>query len=145
MNANRSTELPIGHVTEHFQWGEFYCPTANMVKVSDLTLHHIDKLENLRLAFGAPLRVNSGYRSPDHNKSVGGAERSMHLEFATDLTPLGPRMLKSALTDRLSTLYDLAVELNFTGIGKYDSFIHLDCRDFIGRPSAEWDNRTKQE
>ena len=145
MNTNRSTELPIGYATEHFQWEEFYCPTANMLKVSDLTLHHIDKLENLRLAFGGPLRVNSGYRSPDHNKSVGGAERSMHLEFATDLTPLGPRMSKSTLTELLSILYDSAVGLNFTGIGKYDSFIHLDCRDFIGRPSAGWDNRTKQE
>ena len=128
-----------GKASEHFKWEEFYCPTSNKVIVNDLTLEHVDKLEHLRLAFGRPLRVNSGYRCPEHNASVGGADKSMHLEFATDLTPLGKDV---DLPTDLTLLHHLAIELNFTGIGRYDNFIHLDCRSFIGRPSAEWDRRT---
>ena len=143
-NPRSEDELPTVHATEHFLWEEFYCPSTNMLKMNDLTLHHIDKLENLRLAFGGPLRVNSGYRSPAHNKSVGGAERSMHLEFATDLRPLRLKNETSDLIDKLSILNTLAIELNFTGIGRYDQFIHLDCRDFIGRQSARWDHRSKE-
>ena len=128
-----------GKASEHFNWEEFYCPMSNMVKVNDLTLDHIDKLERLRLAFGRPLRVNSGYRCPQHNASVGGADRSMHLEFASDLTPVGQGV--DLITD-LAVLHRLATEINFTGIGRYNNFIHLDCRNFIGRPFAEWDKRT---
>lgn len=121
----------------HFAWREFYCPVAKHVIVSDLTMHHIDKLENLRLAFGAPLRVNSAYRCPEKNAEVGGAERSMHLAFATDIAPTGPVDMAA-----LTVLHKLGQELAFTGIGQYNTFIHLDCREFIGRSAAEWDNRT---
>ena len=121
----------------HFAWREFYCPIAKHVIVDDLAMHHIDKLENLRLAFGRPLRVNSAYRCPEKNAEVGGAERSMHLEFATDIAPTGP-VDAAALT----VLHKLGQELGFTGVGQYNTFLHLDCREFVGRTPAEWDNRT---
>ena len=123
--------------SDHFAWSELYCPTAKHVIVNDLTLHHIDKLENLRLAFGRPIRVNSAYRCPEKNAEVGGAERFMHLEFATDIAPVG-----AVDEDTLNGLHKLSQELAFTGIGRYDTFVHLDCRFFIGRSRAEWDNRT---
>ena len=126
-----------GRASDHFLWKEFYCPDAKMVPVSDLTLNHVEKLEKLRLAFGKPLRVNSGYRSPSWNANVGGAERSMHLEFATDLAPTGGIDAES-----LHLIYRLGKELGFSGIGRYATFVHLDCREFIGRTRAEWDNRT---
>lgn len=36
-------------------------------------------LDPLRAAYGKPVRVNSGYRSPALNKAVGGAPNSQHL------------------------------------------------------------------
>ena len=40
----------------------------------------LDKLQALRGALGKPLIVRSAYRSPEHNRAVGGAKRSKHME-----------------------------------------------------------------
>ena len=43
-------------------------------------------LDPLREAYGKPIRINSGYRSPELNALVGGAKRSYHLQgLAADL------------------------------------------------------------
>lgn len=45
-------------------------------------------LDPLREAWGSPINVNSGYRSPLVNKAVGGAANSSHLTgWAADLYP----------------------------------------------------------
>lgn len=44
-------------------------------------------LDPLRAMYGRPIYVNSGYRSPEVNKKVGGAAKSMHLKgCAADIT-----------------------------------------------------------
>lgn len=44
-------------------------------------------LDPLREAWGKPIYVNSGYRSPALNKAVGGAKNSHHmLAMAADIT-----------------------------------------------------------
>ena len=44
-------------------------------------------LQPLRDAYGKPIRVNSGYRSPLVNKSVGGVPTSQHIKGeAADIT-----------------------------------------------------------
>ena len=44
-------------------------------------------LDPLRKAYGKPVTVNSGYRSPELNKAVGGASTSQHLTGeAADIT-----------------------------------------------------------
>lgn len=46
-----------------------------------------DVLEPLRMAYGKPIRVTSGYRSPKLNKAVGGAATSQHVYGqAADIT-----------------------------------------------------------
>ena len=42
----------------------------------------LDKLQVLRDRLGKPLIVRSAYRSPEHNRAVGGATRSKHLDGA---------------------------------------------------------------
>lgn len=52
-------------------------------------------LDQVRQAYGAPITVTSGYRSPALNKAVGGAPTSQHLRgeaadlVTDDLTKLG--------------------------------------------------------
>jgi hypothetical protein len=36
-------------------------------------------LEELRARYNAPIRINSGYRSPQLNRAIGGAPNSNHL------------------------------------------------------------------
>lgn len=45
-----------------------------------------DILEPLRAAYGAPIRVSSGFRCPALNKAIGGAATSVHMiGYAADL------------------------------------------------------------
>ena len=132
-------ELNPEQATENFSWREFYCPLAKSLPLTDLALHHVTKLQILREELGRGLKVNSGYRSPEHNARVGGATQSMHLEFASDVTPVGV-IGDEGLT--LETIARIAEDLGFSGIGRYDSCVHLDGRACNQRPQARWDKRS---
>ena len=121
-------------ITENFSfWSDrkILCSCCQRVKIDDLFFDHMDLLQRLRMECG-PLVVNSGYSCPEYNASVGGAENSMHLEFATDIRPVG---------GLLDDCAEAAQDFGFTGIGRYETFVHLDRRDLIGRTPAQWDAR----
>lgn len=54
--------------------------TPDVSQVSNLTRLVDRVLDPAREVFGAPIYVNSGYRSPQLNRAVGGATRSYHLQ-----------------------------------------------------------------
>ncbi len=62
-------------------------------------------LDPLRDAYGKPIYVNSGYRSPKLNKTIGGANRSQHMTGeAADITTgtkEGNRRLFAYIRDNL--------------------------------------------
>ena len=68
-------------MSEHFQPKEFASkdgrPSPYPLVVQE-GLYQL--LEEIRYEFGKPIIVNSGYRSPEHNKSVGGAKNSYHVK-----------------------------------------------------------------
>lgn len=86
--------------------------------------------EALRAAVGLPLVVLSAYRTAAHNRAVGGAPSSQHLQGrALDLAP----------PDGWSPIALLAVAQDIPairGLGLYDSFIHIDVRP---APRVVWD------
>jgi len=61
--------------------------------------------------------------------------------FATDIIPSvkSPHLDEQLLPVALDLVAAKAEELGFTGIGRYDIFIHLDMRPNVAR----WDERTK--
>src|SRR5688500_15249612 len=62
------------------------------------TLHHI--AEPLRMAYGGPLHVRSGFRPRDYNVAVGGAPNSRHIYFeAVDLTADNVDKLRNIASD----------------------------------------------
>ncbi len=81
----------------------------------------LQKLDALRAEFGKPLSINSGYRDPAYNKKVGGAIKSRHqLGWAVDISTRGMNQ-----ADRRKLLKS-AKKVGFTGIGYYQTFLHLD-------------------
>lgn len=94
----------------------------------------VDFLNKLRLRFGKALVVTSGYRSPEHNKAVGGVANSYHTQgLATDIRPEDQKDLPA--------LWELCRRLNVTdGVGIYDTFVHVDRRGY----AARFDKRTKK-
>jgi zinc D-Ala-D-Ala carboxypeptidase len=56
---------------------EIACKGTGRLVVDDQAL---DKLQALRDRLGKPLILTSAYRSPEHNKRVGGAKNSRHMQ-----------------------------------------------------------------
>ena len=68
-----------------------------------------------------PLKVNSAYRSPEHNAKVGGAKKSQHMHgnaFDVDVSHLSRKQ-------RLD-LIAKAKQAGFRGVGVYNNALHFD-------------------
>lgn len=81
-----------------------------------------DTLNYLREKLGAPVYVNSAFRTPAVNKQVGGAKRSLHMQGrAADIRPkdmsLLPKLWEIVL--EYDTSYGLSEKI------RYDNFIHI--------------------
>lgn len=92
-------------------------------------------LQSLRDYLDEPIHINSGYRTPEHNKAVGGVEYSQHLYgkaadiWVKGMTPLAIKETIEFLIKREG--------MDEGGIGLYDTFVHYDCR--LGK--VRWDYR----
>lgn len=113
---------PNYYATEHFMYSDFICPCCDILKIVPGFYTHLELLEEMRREFGSDILIHSGYRCKNHNTAIGGAQRSWHLLFATDIGPAGNN------PDSLKALYKIALNLNFGGIGLYEKHIHLDIR-----------------
>ncbi len=75
---------------------------------------------------GHPVTVISGYRSPAHNRAVGGAQASQHMEGrAVDLAVEG--MAPADVHEIVMRLF-LAKKIEIGGLGLYPGWVHLDIR-----------------
>lgn len=80
----------------------------------------VSLLETIREHFGRPVIVNSGYRSPSHNRRVGGAKNSRHvMGLAADIVVKGiPPAEVAAYVETLEP----------GGLGRYANFVHVDVQ-----------------
>ena len=79
----------------------------------------LDMIDKAREIYGKPIRVNSGYRTEDHNRKVGGVDSSSHLKgLAIDVACIRSK-------DRFEMLTAL-IEVGFNRIGVASTFIHID-------------------
>ena len=96
---------------------EIACKGTGKVLVNEDAL---DKLQALRERLGKPLILTSAYRSPEHNRRVGGAKNSKHMEgiaFDVRMDNHDPHEFEAA-----------ARAVGFTGFGYYvkSGFMHID-------------------
>lgn len=90
----------------------------------------VDVLQNVRDYFGAPVTINSAYRTPSHNRAVGGASNSQHVQgTAADI-------VVSGVEPREVAEYIEYILPSKGGIGLYNSFVHVDVRENRSR----WEN-----
>lgn len=133
MNTRKMREMHYTLVDERDWKWKYFTPKELACKGTGLILvdfEAIDKLEELRDILGVPFSPNSAYRSESHNKAVGGAKNSMHrLGRAFDI-PIKGKMTRACIKV-------VADHVGFTGIGDYDTFVHVDT----GK-RRYWDMRT---
>jgi len=83
-----------------------------------------EQLQILRDYVDKPIQINSGYRSPEYNKKIGGASRSMHKEGkAGDIVIKG--MTPGEVYNTIEKLISQG-EMTEGGLGLYKTFIHYD-------------------
>ena len=121
-------------VSKHFRLREFASKDgADEVLIDDdlLTL-----LENIRSEAGdKAITINSGYRSPAHNKAVGGVANSQHVKgtaadiVVEDTDPLTVGQIAEHFLNKRG------------GIGVYSGFTHVDTRAARSR----WDQRSGKQ
>ena len=79
------------------------------------------KLYGLELAAGVPLKIESGYRDPEHNARVGGAKGSEHIHGnAVDVDT------SDWSQEEKLRLIEQASAQGITGIGVYNNNLHFD-------------------
>jgi uncharacterized protein YcbK (DUF882 family) len=83
-------------------------------------------LQVIRDEIGKPIKINSAYRSPEHNKAVGGVKNSMHVKGkAADIVVTG------ITPTQLSAIIFMLIEqkkIKQGGVGIYPNFVHYDIR-----------------
>lgn len=128
--APADTAGPNFALSPNFQIREFACKHCQKVKLRHLP-ELADRLQALRAHYAKPVRINSGYRCPEHNKAIGGVPHSYHVQgMAVDVHVGG-----SADQVPPGDVAAYARTLGWGGVGRYSNFTHLDLgtrRDFVG-------------
>lgn len=107
----------MGDLTENFSKFEFQCRCG--CGLNSMDMHFMSKLQFMRERLGKAITPTSGIRCLKHNKIVGGAITSAHLDGeAADLEAIGSRARYE--------LIDAAISEGFTRIGIGKTFIHMD-------------------
>lgn len=113
----------MGDLTANFSRHEFRCKCG--CGFDDVSPDLVKGLQQLRDLCGRPVIVNSACRCPEHNRRVGGAAKSRHLEGkAADIVIRGltPRQMAD-LAEQIDVFQKGAI-LIYPARG----FIHVDVR-----------------
>jgi hypothetical protein len=111
----------------NFSPAEIACRGTGRLLIDEEAL---DRLQALRDALGKPLIVRSAYRSPEHNRAVGGAVASRHLDGAA---------FDIAMVNHDPEAFETSARAaGFRGFGFYprSGFMHIDTG-----PAREWGER----
>lgn len=128
-------------MTKNFKINEFECNCGDCKISADVKNNLIklaDQLQILRDKVQKPIKINSAYRCENYNDNVvKGAKHSQHkLGKAADIVING--MTPNEVHELVCEMVELG-QINFGGIGKYNTFTHVDIRDY----SARWDYTKK--
>jgi uncharacterized protein YcbK (DUF882 family) len=120
----------MGDLTAHFSRSELACRHCGALSLPE---EFLEELEILRVAYGRPMRLSSGYRCPAYNAQVSTTGLAgPHTRGAVDVLVFGEPAL---------TLLGLAIQMGWRGFGLHqrgpreERFVHLDrLPDGPGQP-----------
>jgi len=139
MYAN-ATRLNVGyisrdgatfHPSEHFTYAEFMCKDGSDVVIWCPLL--FEGLEKIRQHFGGkPVDIDSGYRTYSHHAAIYrniGIPVKKYSEH-----PNGRAADIAVISVAPNEVADYAESIGFGGVGRYNTFTHVDT----GSPNRRW-------
>lgn len=108
------------NIAKNFKLKEFACQDGSDTILYDTVT--VGYLQKIRDHFGKPVNITSAYRTPTHNKAVGGAAGSLHVQGkAADFYINGVEPADIAA---------YAESIGCLGVGLYTKkrFVHIDSR-----------------
>lgn len=104
-------------IMPNFKVSEFACHDGTTKVLIDYELACL--LQFMRDIIGKPLRINSGYRTENYNRAIGGAKNSYHkYGRAFDVSGADVDLMCKILNS-----------IGVKGIIRYPTFVHMDSRD----------------
>jgi uncharacterized protein YcbK (DUF882 family) len=109
-------------LTEFFDYCEFGITDETDISIKEnIKKLVVNVMEKIRAEYGMPIYITSGYRTPEHNKKVGGVANSQHIYGeACDFTGRDFRRLLRIIE-----------EIDDKGLLNYDQLIIYRKRQFI--------------
>jgi uncharacterized protein YcbK (DUF882 family) len=112
-------------LSTNFKVKEFSCADGSDPIFIDSELINI--LQKIRTHFGVAVTITSAYRTPTHNKCVGGTTYSQHLYGkAADIK------VKNVSPQKVAAYAEKLLPSK-GGIGIYNTFTHIDVRNNCSR------------
>lgn len=119
-------------LTKNFNLSEF---NKHNFALNETVLRNIQALANnlqvLRDEVKKPIKITSGYRSPEHNAKVGGVKSSRHITGeAADFKIAGmtPKQVAAVIEKLIA-----AGKMEEGGLGTYSTWVHYDHRNVKAR------------
>lgn len=112
-------------ISKNFQYKEFDCQGKGCCSTTIIDEKLVEYVQRIRDHFGKPVTITSPYRCEVHNRRVGGATKSYHMQGkAADIVVQG-------VSSREVAKY--AESIGILGIGLYETsadgyFTHIDTR-----------------
>ena len=140
---------PVTTAIPYFSESELRCKGTGVIKLDP---RFASALVEFREAWGKPITANSVCRTPEHNKSVKGHPRSLHLTDNPTWSTYGTMAIDCAWNnweiDKQLRFAQLAWSMGWS-VGLHNSFCHLDRRGDLNLPNlpqnvfiyGSWNNR----
>lgn len=115
----------LAQISKNFQYKEFDCQGRGCCSTTVIDEKLVEYVQRIRDHFGKPITITSPYRCEVHNRRVGGATKSYHMQGrAADIVVQG-------VSSREVAKY--AESIGILGIGLYETsadgyFTHIDTR-----------------
>lgn len=104
------------NLTKHFKKKEFDCQCR--CGTGEISMELVEKLEQVRIEYDKPMKINSGIRCRVHNRSIGSKVTSSHIKgLAADISCQSMEERHQLL--RIFLKY-------FKRVGIHKVFIHVD-------------------